>query len=277
MKLKLLAVTMLGVAALSTSALAADPVADSSYGLVADIWGGAFFVGGSSGDADDDLDSFAPAIGGEASMLFGFGSDFMLQLSGESSHIFLGGNADDDQYASGGQGAIHLMHSSGFGIFGGGGVVAFEDDDAANLYFIGGEYNHEFGFGDFLLQAGYLDSDVPNSDTETLHDAWFVRVAPNFNLSSNMSLGLTGGYANGDADDENTDVYSWGASFNYHMDSMPVTWFLAYDGIALDNADASTDEHQVKLGLSMALGGMASQKIDTPDIYRWVAIGQRAD
>jgi len=119
----------------------ATPEKQSNYGLTADIWGGAFWLGNSDDDADDSDIGDGGALGGEASMLFGISEDAFIQLTAEGSHILLG-DVDDDQFTSGGQLSGHIVHGSGFGVFGGGGVVAFQDDDSANLWFVGGEYNH---------------------------------------------------------------------------------------------------------------------------------------
>ena len=128
------------------------------------------------------------------------------------------------------------------------------------------------------MQAGYLDSESSGSNTVTLNNAWFARVAPTFGFGNGISVGLTGGYAGGDIEGSSGAVYSWGGSLDYDFNSAPVTAFVAYDGLLMDNgSDAKADEHQVKFGVRMALGELASKKVDTPDIYRWVAIGQRAD
>jgi hypothetical protein len=280
MKKFLLAAAVLSAAGIFSSAtLAADvaPVPESQIGFTADIWAGYYFLGGSSGDADDDdLKGDFPAIGADASVIFGAGDAFLLQGTAQGALNFLG-NADDDQLELGWQIAGHAMHGSGFGVFGGFGEAEYEDDDPSDLWFVGAEYLYDFDSGDVLLQAGYLDSNL--DDNAGLADAWFVRVAPSFDLSENVSMGLHAGYADGevDSEDENGYVVSWGASFNYALDAMPLTLFAAYDGLYVDGEDASADEHQIKAGIQISLGGLADKEIDTPEIFRWVAVGQRTD
>jgi hypothetical protein len=283
MKKFLLAATVLSAAGLfSPVAFGADlaPVAEESqFGLTADIWGGYYFLGGSNGDADDDdnQEDF-PAMGADASVIFGVSDEFLLQGTAQGALNFLG-SADDDQMESGWQIAAHAMHGSGFGVFGGYGGAEYDDndEDTTDLWFLGAEYLYDFDSGDILLQAGYLDSNL--DDNATLADAWFVRAAPSFNVSESVAMGLHAGYADGEMDSvgENGYVVSWGASLDYALDSMPLTLFVAYDGLYVDGEDASADEHQVKAGIQISLGGLADREIDTPEIFRWVAVGQRTD
>lgn len=280
MKKILLVTTILGAAGMfSSAAFAADPapVAESQVGFTADIWGGYYFLGGSNGDADDsgNKEDF-PSAGADASVIFGLGDEFFLQGTAQGALNFLG-NADDDQLEFGWQIAAHAMHGSGIGVFGGYGEAEYEDDDPSDLWFVGAEYLHDFGSGDFLLQAGYLDSNL--EDNAGLADAWFVRAAPSFDFSDSTSAGLHVGYADGEVDSEGENGYvvSWGASLDYALESAPVTLFAAYDGLYVHGDDASADEHQVKAGIEISLGGLADRVIDTPEIFRWVAIGQRTD
>jgi hypothetical protein len=280
MKKFLLAATVLSaVEIFSSAALAADvaPVPESQVGFTADIWAGYYFLGGSSGDADDDeLKGDFPAIGADASVIFGAGDAFLMQGTAQGALNFLG-SADDDQLETGWQVAAHAMHDSGIGVFGGLGEADYENDDKSDLWFIGGEFRHDFGAGNVLLQAGYLDSNI--EDTAALADAWFVRLAPSFNVSDGVSAGLHAGYADGDIETEGDSGYvvSWGASFDYALDSAPVTLFVAYDGLYMDTSGAAADEHQVKAGIQISLGGLGDKEIDTPEIFRWVGIGQRSD
>ncbi len=282
MKKFLLTTTLLGAAGLfSSAALAADvaPVAESQIGFTADIWGGYYFLGGSNGNADDsNIAKDFPAIGADASVIFGAGDAFLLQLTAQGALNFLG-SADDDQMETGWQVAAHAMHGSGFGVFGGVGGAEYDngDEDTTDLWFLGAEYLYDFGSGDVLVQAGYLDSNI--EDNSTLANAWFVRAAPSFDLSENASFGLHAGYADGDLESkgDNGYVVSWGASLDYKLESAPVTLFAAYDGLYENSEDSSADEHQVKAGIQISLGGLADKVIDTPEIFRWVAVGQRSD
>ncbi len=281
MKKILLVTTILGAAGMfSSAAFAADPAPvaeESQVGFTADIWGGYYFLGGSGGDADDSgLDEDFPTMGADASVIFGAGESFLLQLTAQGALNFLG-SADDDQMESGWQIAGHAVHGSGFGVFAGYGEAEFDDEDPTDLWFVGAEYLHAFGGGDFLLQAGYLDSDNDGT-VYTLNDAGFVRIAPSFNISDSLSMGLHGGLAYGTMDsDNNSFVGSWGASIDYTFDSSPITLFAAYDGLYMDGDDGTADEHQIKAGIEISLGGLADREIDTPEIFRWVAIGQRSD
>ncbi|MCC7482523.1 MAG: hypothetical protein IT541_13460 [Hyphomicrobiales bacterium] len=281
MKKLLLAATVLGAAGMYSPAFAADAAPapeESQVGFVGDIWGGYYFLGGSSGDADDsDNKGDFPSAGTDASLIFGASDAFLLQLTGQGALNFVG-KADDDQMELGWQIAAHAMHGSGIGVFGGYGGVDYDGNDSSNLWFAGAEYLHDFGSGDFLLQAGYLDSNL-GSGTDTIADAWFVRAAPSFNVSDSLGMGLHVGYADGDVDDpgENGYLVSWGASLDYALESAPVTLFAAYDGFYVHSQDASADEHQIKAGIRISLGGLADQVIDTPEIFRWVGVSQRTD
>ena len=280
-------IAALGVGMLMAgNAIAADVEAPeaSSYGLVADIWGGYYMLGNSSGDADDNgLDIGSFAFGGGASMLFGLGSDFTFQLSADATSSFLSTeDADDDQVASAGQVAAHVMHGVGLGIFGGGGVVGYQDDDSNNYYFVGGEYQHNFDSFDILLQGGYLDASVTDDTTlNTFDSAWFGRIAPSFDFGNGLELGANAAYVAGEVYDgrEDQDGHLWdaGASIGYQMEAAPVALYVAYQGLFFDADDTSFDEHLVKVGVRMSLGGMAGSEIDTPDVYRWVGAGQRMD
>jgi hypothetical protein len=279
MKKLLLAGVVLGVAGMLSPAFAADVAPmpeESQVGFVGDIWGGYYFLGSSGDDADDSgLDKDFPSMGADASVIFGAGDAFLLQLTGQGALNFLG-SADDDQMESGWQIAAHAMHGSGFGVFGGYGEAEYDDDDPSDLWFVGLEYLHAFDSGDLLLQAGYLDSN--NEDTHGLGEAGFVRLAPSFDVSDSVSMGLHGGFAYGTMDnDDSSLVASWGASFDYAFDSAPVGLFLAYDGLYISGDDATADEHQVKAGIQISLGGLADKEIDTPEMFRWVAVGQRSD
>lgn len=283
MKKLLLSAALLGAAGIySPAAFAADVAPlpeESQVGFVGDIWGGYYFLGGSSGDADDDdLDKGFPAMGADASVIFEAGDAFLFQGTAMGALNFLG-SADDDQMEIGGQIAAHAMHGSGFGVFGGYGAIDYDDEDASELWFVGGEYLYAFDSGNVLLQAGYLDSSPGLSENATLVDAWFVRAAPSFNVSDSLGMGLHAGYADGEVDSPGEDGYvvSWGASLDYDLESAPITLFAAYDGLYVDGEDASADEHQVKAGIRISLGGLADREIDTPEIFRWVAIGQRTD
>lgn len=263
-------------------ALAADvaPMPEESQaGFVGDIWGGYYFLGGSNGDADDaDLKNDFPAIGADASVMFGVADLFLLQGTAQGALNFLG-SADDDQMEAGWQIAAHAMHGSGFGVFGGYGQANYDGDDTSDLWFVGGEYLHAFDSGNFLLQAGYLDLSPGLSENASLVDAWFVRMAPSFSVSDSMGMGIHAGYADGGVDSpgENGYVVSWGASLDYALESAPVTLFAAYDGLYVDGEDASADEHQIKAGIRISLGGLADREIDTPEIFRWIGISQRTD
>lgn len=280
MKNYLLAAAVLSAAGMvSSAAQAADvaPVAESQVGFTADIWGGYYFLGGSSGDADDDDNKGDfPSAGADASLIFGVGDEFLLQATAQGALNFIG-NGDDDQMETGWQVTGHAMHGSGLGVFGGVGGAGYDGEDTTDLWFAGGEYLHAFGSGDVLLQGGYLDSNL--SENATLADAWFARVAPSFDLGGSTAMGLHAGYAHGemDSEGENGYVVSWGASLDYALESAPVTLFAAYDGLYVDGEDASADEHQIKAGIRISLGGMADKEIDTPEIFRWVAVGQRSD
>lgn len=288
--------------AMASPAMAADPVVadDASYGLVADFWGGYYFLGNSTGGADDDgLDEGFVSLGGSASMLFGFGGDFAFQLSGEGLSNFLStGEADDDQMAAGGQLAAHLIHGSGLGVFGGGGVVGYQDEDSNNFYFVGGEYTHAFGSFDALLQGGYLGASVTDDTIMwTFEGAWFARIAPSFAFGDGFELGINVAYVAGDLGDiedgsfslDRGDAYLWdaGASLAYDLKSAPVSMYIAYQGLFFNSDEfiieddivtgGSFDEHLIKAGVRMSLGGLAGSEIDTPDVYRWVGAGQRSD
>ncbi len=254
----------------------------SSYGLVADIWGGYYMLGDSSGDADDSgLDEGFFAFGGGASMLFGLGSEFTFQLSADAtSSFFSTDDADDDQVASAGQVAAHVMHSVGLGVLGGGGIVGYQDEDSNNYYFFGGEYQHNFDSFDILLQGGYLGASVTDDSTlYTFDSAWFGRIAPSFDFGNGFELGANAAYVAGKVDDGDEDGHLWdaGASLGYQMEAAPVALYVAYQGLFFDADDTSFDEHLVKVGVRMSLGGMADSEIDTPDVYRWVGAGQRMD
>jgi hypothetical protein len=283
MKKFLLAATLLSAAGIfSSAALGADAAPlpeESQFGFTADIWAGYYFLGSSSGDADDDdLKGDFPAIGADASVIFGAGDAFLLQGTAQGALNFLG-SGDDDQMESGWQVAAHAMHGSGIGVLGGYGETEYDDEDPSDFWFVGGEYLYAFDSGNFLLQAGYLDSSPNLSVNATLSDAWFVRAAPSFNVGDGGSAGLHVGYADGEVDSpgENGYVVSWGASFDYALESVPVTLFAAYDGLYVDGEDASADEHQIKAGIQISLGGLADKEIDTPEIFRWIGISQRTD
>jgi hypothetical protein len=264
-------------------ATAADVETETSnYALIADLWGGYHFLGQSDGDADDDgLDEGFFAFGGGASMLFGLGSDLTFQLSAEAaSSVFSTEDADDDQVASAGQVAAHLIHGVGLGLFGGGGVVAYQDDDSNNYYFIGGEYQHDFSSFDVLLQGGYVGASVTDDTIRyTFENAWFGRIAPSFDFGNGFELGAYVAYVSGqlDANDQDAHIWDAGASFGYQLQELPVSLYLGYQGLFFDTDGTTFDEHLVKAGIRMSLGGIADSEIDTPEVYRWVGAGQRMD
>ena len=139
MKKFLLATALLGAAGMfSSAARAADvaPVAESQVGFTGDIWGGYYFLGGSSGDADDSgIAKDFPAIGADASVIFGVGDAFLLQGTAQGALNFLG-SADDDQMETGWEVTGHAMHGSGFGVFGGLGGAEYDNGRRHNRFVV---------------------------------------------------------------------------------------------------------------------------------------------
>jgi len=275
-KLFAIASLVAGLTSAATVATAADiQAAPTGYSLNADIWGGYYFLGNSSGNADDNGDQAFGAIGGDATYQTGIGSNYILQLGLQAGYNAVGDGGDDDQSTGGGQASVHVLHSSGLGVFGGAGLTAYESEPTSGLWFAGAEYLYQFGSGDVALQAGFFDTG--SEPGQQMRNAWFVNMAPRFVISDTTSVGAHAGVAFGDTQNSGTEVYSWGLSLKHDLGSYPASVFVAYDGMAVDDVEANADEHIVKAGLSFSLGGDANHSIATPEIFRWVGIGQRTD
>jgi hypothetical protein len=277
---------LIGTSAFVTAASAA-PAENLSVSL--ELYGGATFYANEEGNAPNDPGS-AGLIGGAATINMPFSGGWFGQLDMAAAGAFNDGE-DDDLFGSSVVGALHIgcreRDGNMFGIFGGGGVAVPDTDTSEQLWFVGVE--GQLALREFVLygQGGWFDSFEADTshDSDSFHDAWFLRGVGRYSFSPDTFLQAELNYADGqqDTDDQDMTVLGWGARIEHRLDSVPnLSIFAAYDGARYENGDSGNDdghyvEHIVRIGINVHFGSDGMTAIDTPNFGRWAPSGEVID
>jgi hypothetical protein len=259
-----------------------------------DLFGGYTWFSENVGNADGLHDN--PFFGGAARASVPWTSNFSTQFDLEGAAAFISDD-EDDPYAGSVVGAVHasFRDPSGwlFGGFAGGGAAWPEDEETGHLWFAGIE--SQLYLNNFTLygQAGYLDSiEADGDDSDTFHNAWFVRGVARYFVGPNTMLQGEIAYAQGDQDSsskKDMDIIAWGAEVEHSLSAMPVSLFAAYEGAHYDNGHPGGDtgrfvEHTGLAGIKFRFGtdtlldnDRLGATLDTPRFGRWVAAGDSVD
>lgn len=299
---RIFSIVAFGAALLGTTAAhAADPVTVAERALILemDLWGGYLWRDGNA-IGDDEVDDF-PLFGGGALAGIPLGESGLLQIEFDGEGSFYGDNGDvDDTYAGSLTTGAHLAwinESYLLGIFGGVGKTFNvddddEDDQNATHYFAGLEGKMNFDMASLALQGGYIGSD--SDDAEHFDDALFVRGIGQifFNDGRTMLQGDVA-YANGtqdydasSADQDDLDLYAWGAELEHAPDmdigGGALSLFAAYEGLHLVENEKLTD-HTVRIGFKIRFGATTPQERematapDLPNVGRWLGATPAVD
>lgn len=289
--------------AIANAANAADIVAvepDVATGLIFtgifDLYGGYSWYANGDGNASgiEDLDS--ALVGGAARVSIPWSANFSTQLDLEASAALGSYDSDREQYASSVVAAAHASFrqpdSYLIGLFGGGGIAIAEDEDTGNLWFAGLEGQAYLGNFTLYGQVGYLDSvEADGDDSDTFHDAYFVRAVGRYFFTPNSMLQGEVSYASGKQDTGTSydmDILGWGARYERGLETMPISLFVAYEGAHYDNGSGgdrgSFTEHTGLVGLKFRFGPNSLKEndrlgatLDLPRFGRWVASGDAVD
>lgn len=304
----LLLSTTIVVIAIPTASFAADYAAERIdsveraliYAGVIEAYGDYSLIGGSSGNGDSTFDGSGDQdnyfeVGASARINVPLGESFSAQLDLEAEHRLLDTN-DSGHYKASIVSGVHLSYrdpeSHLLGVFGGLGHVVYEDDDEADLWFAGVEGQYYFDQVTLYSQIGYLDA-KDDSDTDALHEAWFVRGVARHFLTDYSMIQADAAYVDGKQDSgSGYDMYgiSWGLRLEHQYMSMPVSAFVAYEGNYFNNDTCGGGdcgefvEHAFLVGAKFSFGAKdlkqndrSGATLDLPNFGRWVAAGNELD
>lgn len=292
MKKFLLATTILGLAALSGSAMAADPTAPSAEGpfsAVLDGWVGGYFISGASGNVGPDETSMLD-FGGDLRARMNLGD--IIAIQGDASIERTDNTDATDQFEKGWHVGGHLsLYNDAWliGIMGATGE-GDSDNETTKSWLLGGEGQMYLDQATLYLQAGYFDGKAEgNPDEDAFHDAIFVRGVGRYFLSpeTRLQAELSGAWGEQDSDDQNTDIYGWGVRADHQFTDM-MSGFVGYQGAYYDNGSGGDTgdyiDHQVRAGFSILLGrpdlmsvDRSGPTLDMPWLGHWAASGQILD
>jgi len=239
------------------------------------------FRHGSAFDGGND-DSYSSALA-ELRLGMDFGSNWYGQLDviGE----FTNGDTDDDETYERGTGAVlHLMHSpTSIGLFGGWYEASLDDSsDYARRYVGGVEGLFSTAGIDFQWQVGAIFSEDKQGDDgdQSIHDAYFGRLAGTKNLGNGWSVTGEAVFAHGEMDENDNDVaiYGWGLEVEK---TLSPNWSLAlvYSGATYEqeNGDGDAVEHFIGLNSTFYFGSGSDAEdcrptLGMPAIMRWLGV-----
>lgn len=238
-------------------------------------------------DQVDTDDTEVPLLGLIGAVSVPFSNTVSAQFD-VSAELPLGIGSDDDSTTGELMGAVHLSYrdpsSHLIGVFGGAGAAwdnGDNDDPAIPFYFIGLEGQYYWDNFTLYGQGGFLDSD--DSETETIEDAFFVRLKGSYYFSERTSLSLAGSYVYGDRPNSgngDVSVYGFEAELKHQLTSIPATVFARYNNYFYDTSDESDAPHvnEFRIGLMFEFGAdsLKSQErfgagLDTPEFSRMIA------
>ncbi len=291
----LLGTAGLAILALATPSFAADmePEKLSAFSGQIDAWLGYWFMDDDQGNPDpEEKEDFT--FGVDAKARFNMFDAWSIQADLSADGVDGDGN---DFYHGGLLGGGHLSWSDQetflLGGFAAGGSGDTQNDE--HFWLAGAEAQIYFDTFTLYGQAGYFDAregggDVNAVPRDAFHNAWFGRIVGRYFFSPNDRLQGEFSYADGeqDTDDQNMDVFSWGARFDHQIvDNMAV--FAAYNGGFFENHGGNGDngsfyDHVIRGGISISLGrpdllsvDRTGPNLDMPWAGRWAASGNIVD
>ena len=284
---------VLGIAGFAGHSLAADVVAPEVPALIKDAYlelyvAYTFLDGDFLAEFEEEDDDFF-AGGGAAYWSVPLSDVVSLQLDGTAEITENEGEDDETNYEHSIGAAAHLSYrdptSHLIGVFGGVSHAAVGHEGGENAdttgWFIGGEGQLYRDQNTFYVQAGFFDGgDSSDDSANILADTFFIRGQFRHYFSENFRAALDAAYAVGQVDEEdNTDLIDWGAELEYKPDELPVSLFVTYEGLDLDQNPAEDDtltEHVFKVGLRWNFDGTPifdrdrlGAGLDTPRFGRW--------
>jgi hypothetical protein len=294
MKKAIVAASAIGMAAISSHALAADPAPKwNPFSATFDIWTGGLSVDDAEGNVTPDEDD-----------LFIFGADLRARLNLGDMYAIQGDlhtdSTDDtsgiDRHEDGWYAAAHFSHYNETGLFGIMGAVAEGESDngkATDAWLMGVEGQLYLGQSTLYLQTGYFDAESQvGNEEDAFHDAFFVRGVGRYFVSPQTRLQgeVSGAWGEQNANDKDMDIYGWGFRADHQFTDI-VGAFAAYDGAYYENFDfgnggneGSYTEHQARLGVSFQLWrptllsvDRSGPTLDMPWITHWASSGNNVD
>jgi hypothetical protein len=148
-------------------------------------------------------------------------------------------------------GTGHFKYNSGgqqVGLFAG-----VQNNDDATLWGFGVEGKTASDLGSLYVQLGYGKADDLNGV-----DFWAARAEGRIFAGDNLRFGVNGGYTRADASGGDLDMWNLGADVEYQPDSMPVSFFAAYERGEMKDIDLSSDTFRV--GARFTFGGSLRER-----------------
>ncbi len=292
MKKIILTATMIGIAALSSGAMAADPVAEveSPFSAVLDGWVGGYFISGESDNAAPDGTEFFD-FGGDFRVRMNIGEMIAIQgdASAESTDDTSGNDRLEDGWHVGGH--LSLYGDTGLiGIMGAFGEGDLDDNETGEAWLLGAEGQLYLDHSTLYLQAGYWDAkDVDEEADDAFHNAVFVRGVGRYFVSpqTRLQAELSGAWGKQDTDDKNMEIYGWGVRADHQFTDM-LSAFLGYQGAYYDNGSGGDTgdyvDHQVRAGFSVLFSrpdlmsvDRTGPTLDLPWMGHWAVSGSAID
>jgi hypothetical protein len=295
MKKAIVAAAAVGMAAISSHALAADPAPSKWNPLSAtfEMWTGGLAIDDAEGNVNPDDDNFF-VFGADLRTRLNLGDMYAIQgdLQVDSTDDTSGNDRHEDGWLTG----VHFSHYNQDGLFGIMGAFAEGESDngeATQGFLLGTEGQLYLGQSTLYLQAGYFDAESQVGEEEdAFHDAFFVRGVGRYFLSPDTRLQaeVSGAWGEQDANDKDMDIYGWGLRADHKFTEV-IGAFAAYDGAYYENFDfgAGNDEgnyteHQARVGVSFQLWrptllsiDRSGPTLDMPWITHWASSGNSLD
>ena len=279
--------------AVANAADVAPPEALSHFSGQIDASLGYWFMDGEKDNTDPDETS-AWTFGADGK----FRIDLFDGVAAQADFSFeeTDANEGDDYYQGSLLAGGHLSWSnpdSGLlGIFAATGSGESDEVDS-DFWLLGGEGQLYLDNITLYVQAGYFDAEEHDpefeEDDDAFQNAWFGRIVGRYFFSPETRLQGEFSYANGEQDDDNQDmdVYSWGARFDQQIVEH-LAIFAAYNGGYFDNGSGNDTgsyyDHVIRGGISITLGrsdlistDRTGPNLDMPWAGHWAASGNIVD
>ncbi len=293
MKKAIVAASAIGMAAISSHALAADPEPSkwNPFSATFEMWTGGLAIDDAEGNVNPDEDNFF-VFGADLRARLNLGDMYAIQgdLHTDSADDTSGNNRHEDGWFAG----AHFSHYNQDGLLGIMGAVAEgESDDgvATDAWLLGVEGQLYLGQSTLYLQTGYWDAESQVGDEDdAFHDALFVRGVGRYFWSPDTRLQaeVSGAWGEQDVNDKDMDIYGWGLRADHQFTEI-IGAFAAYDGAYYENFDSGADdgsyiEHQARIGVSFQLWrpnlvsvDRSGPTLDMPWITHWASSGNSVD
>jgi hypothetical protein len=293
MKKAIVAAAAVGMAAISSHALAADPESSmwNPFSATFEMWTGGLAIDDAEGNVNPDDDNFF-VFGSELRARLNLGDMYAIQ--GDLHTDSTDDTSGNDRHEDGWYAAAHFSHYNEAGLFGiMGAVVEGESDNgvATDAWLMGAEGQLYLGQSTLYLQTGYWDAESQvGEEDDAFHDAFFVRGVGRYFLSpqTRLQAEASGAWGEQDANDKDMDIYGWGLRADHQFTDI-VGAFAAYDGAYYENFDSGADdgsytEHQARIGVSFQLWrpnlvsvDRSGPTLDLPWVTHWASSGNSVD